>query len=245
MNKVERMSFQLAAIAALTAVQKDAMFQLLTNHFEGVTAGQFERDLIEKDLALLLEKNGHLMGFSTLVAYSTIFRGEPINVIYSGDTIVDPEAWGSTALPRAWVAGVRRLQAALPPGRCYWLLLSSGFRTYRFMSVFWREFFPRHDQSTSPEMQALLEQLADERFGHQFVRQHGVVRFRHPQRLRDGLKEIPTGRERDPHTEFFLRLNPGYIHGDELVCLTEICPGNLTAPGRRMMPSDELASHHR
>jgi hypothetical protein len=221
------------------------MFSVLSNNFEGVTPAQFRSDLAEKNLALLLEQDRRLVGFSTLQAYSTSFQGEPINVIYSGDTIVASEAWGSTALPRAWVAGVRRLQAVQPPGRCYWLLLSSGFRTYRFLSVFWRKFFPRYDQSTPSEAKHMLDKLASERFGDRYDREAGIVRFNHPQRLRDGLKQIPTGRERDPHTEFFLTHNSGYLEGDELVCLTEICPENLTAAGRRMMPADELASHHR
>jgi hypothetical protein len=237
--------FRVASVPDLSAAQREAMFDILQKNFDGVTLEQFNQDLMEKDLALLVEEDNRLMGFSTMVAYSTAFQGEPINVIYSGDTIVNPEAWGSTALPRAWVAGVRRLQATLPLGRCYWLLLSSGFRTYRFMSVFWRHFYPCHDKSPDTATHELLVQLAHRRFGDQFDRERGVVRFRHPQRLRDGLKEIPTGRERDPHTEFFLKRNPGYLQGDELVCLTEICPENLTRAGRRMMPTDELVSHHR
>ena len=168
-----------------------------------------------------------------------------LNVIYSGDTIVSPEAWGTTALPRAWVAGVNALRATLPPGRCFWLLLTSGFRTYRFLPVFWREFFPRFDRLTPPDVQRLLNHLADERFGEQFDSVADVVRFTRPQRLCSGLKDVPVGRETDPHTTFFLNRNPGHVNGDELVCLTELCPENLTAAGRRMMPTHELVSHHR
>jgi hypothetical protein len=143
------------------------------------------------------------------------------------------------------VAGVNALQATLPPGRCFWLLLTSGFRTYRFLPVFWREFFPRFDQATPPEMERLREQLGRERFGSQFDSAAGVVRFTNPQKLCADLKNIPAGREQDPHTKFFLSQNPGHAGGDELVCLTELCPQNLTAAGRRMMPTHELVSQHR
>jgi hypothetical protein len=245
MNVETGVQFQLVPRADLTVVQKDAMFQLLTEHFDGVTREQFARDLAEKNLALLLQRDHRLVGFSTQLAYSTEFEGESVNVIYSGDTIVAPEAWGTTALPRAWVAGVQALRATLPPGRCFWLLLTSGFRTYRFLHVFWREFFPRFDRLTPSGTQRLLNQLAQERFGTQFDLSAGVVRFAHPQRLCAGLKEIPQGRENDPHTLFFLAHNPGHTNGDELACITELCPENLTAAGRRMMPTHELASHHR
>src|SRR5262245_23120532 len=133
MTRPAGIQFQLVPRANLTDTQKGDMFRLLQKHFDGVTLDQFARDLAEKNLALLLQREDRLVGFSTQLAYSTFFEGETINVIYSGDTIVAPEAWGSTALPRAWVAGVEALRATLPPGKCFWLLLTSGFRTYRFL----------------------------------------------------------------------------------------------------------------
>jgi hypothetical protein len=211
------------------------MLELLSQHFSGVTHEQFARDLEEKHLALLLERQDKIVGFSTLLAYTTQFEGASTNTIYSGDTIVTPDAWGTTALPRAWVAGVQALRDTLPPGRCFWLLLTSGFRTYRFLPVFWREFFPRYDAQTPHATKRLLSHLASERFGTQFDSDSGVVRFANPQKLRFGLEQVPAGRGQDPHVSFFLSRNPGHVNGDELVCLTELSPGNLTAAGRRMM----------
>lgn len=242
MNTSSAIQFQLVPRAELTAAQKGGMCQLLARHFDGVTPEQFARDLAEKNLALLLQRDEMLVGFSTLLAYATSFEGEPVNVIYSGDTIVAPEAWGSTALPRAWVAGVDALRGALPAGRCFWLLLTSGFRTYRFLPVFWREFFPRFDAPTPPAMQCLLERLARDRFGTQFDPRAGVVKFTRPQRLQAGLEQVSSNRVNDPHVAFFLARNPGHGNGDELVCFTELCSGNLTAAGRRMMTPQTCAA---
>ncbi len=210
------------------------MFELLAHHFNGVTRAQFERDLAARNRVILIQRDGRLVGFSTLLAYTTAFEGKRINVIYSGDTIVAPEAWGTTALPRAWVAAVDELRGTMPEGRCYWLLLTSGFRTYRFLPVFWREFYPRFDHATPSHHQRLLDQLAGEQFGEQFDPASGIVRFNHPQKLANGLNQIAGGRANDPHIAFFTARNPGHASGDELVCLTELCPANLTAAGRRM-----------
>jgi hypothetical protein len=234
MNASAGVTFRLVPRAAITPVEKAGMFTLLTQHFSGVTPEQFARDLAEKNLALLLERREELVGFSTLAAYATTFENAAVNVLYSGDTIVTPNAWGTSALPRAWVAGVDSLRAKLPPGKCYWLLLTSGFRTYRFLPVFWREFFPRFDEPTPAGTQRLLNQLARDRFGTQFDPGTGIVRFTRPQKLRSALKQVPAGREHDPHISFFISRNMGHGNGDELVCLTELCPGNLTAAGRRM-----------
>jgi hypothetical protein len=242
MNDFSGIQIHLVPRGQLAPSQKSEMFRVLAQHFEGVTPEQFARDLAEKNLALLLERQGTLVGFSTLLAYSTTIDNEPVNVIYSGDTIVTPAAWGSTALPRAWVAGVESLRATLPPGRCFWLLLTSGFRTYRFLPVFWREFFPRFDAATPPDQQRWLNQLARERFGARFDADAGLVRFAHPQRLRPALREIPSFRESDRHVTFFLSRNPGHANGDELVCLAELCPENLTRAGRRMMTPQPRAT---
>jgi len=220
--------------AALTATQRDDMFALLETHFEGVTRERFEHDLQEKNWVIELRRDGRLLGFSTLLLREARSDGQPITVLYSGDTIVAPEAWGSPALARAWIAAVNQLRAGRP-GPCHWLLLASGFRTYRFLPVFWREFHPRHDAPMPPEAQRLMAELARAQYGGAYDAPAGIVRFPEPQRLRARLAGIPPGRAMDPHVAFFLERNPGHAQGDELVCLAEICEANLTRAGRRMV----------
>jgi len=62
------------------------------------------------------------------------------------------------------------------------------------------------------------------------------VRFPQPQRLRTGLEKAPASREHDPHVRFFESRNPGHAKGDELVCLTELLPGQSD---RRWPPHDD------
>ena len=224
----------------LTAAEKQAMLGLLQAHFHGVTEERFERDLSEKTWALLLEEQGHLRGFSTLLLQETQPPGEPpCTVVYSGDTIVEKGAWATAALPKSWIAAVRKLREHHPLGRLWWLLLTSGFRTYRFLPVFWRDFWPRFDAETPPEDQARMSFLAREKYGEMYQEEEGVVRFAEPQRLREGLDDVPAGRLADPQIAFFLERNPGWKEGDELVCLTEIAEENLTRAGRRMWGAGE------
>ena len=225
---------RLVARADLTEAERESMLALLAGHFQGVTPERFAADLGEKDWTLLLEDEGGLRGFSTLQIYETA----GLTVVYSGDTIVERGAWATAALPKSWIAAVRALRDRHPRGPLYWLLLPSCFRTYRFLPVFWREFWPRHDAPTPTEVQTLMDFLADQRFGSLY--QEGIVCFPEPQVLREGLDEVPEGRLADPHVAFFLERNPGWIRGDELVCLTEIAEGNLTPAGRRMWRSGRI-----
>jgi hypothetical protein len=218
---------------ALSASEREAMFGLLATFFTGVDRTTFEADLFEKSHVLLLEdETGCLRGFSTMLVYKTQVPDSDAMIVYSGDTIVDREWWGSLALAETWLKAVRTLTSGVPARDVYWLLLTSGFRTYRFLPVFWREFFPRYD--SGPGLKPLMDALARERFGNQYDDTCGVVRFGRPQVLVPELLEVPSGRTVDAHVAFFLDRNPGYTRGDELVCLTRLDDENLTAAGRRI-----------
>lgn len=221
--------------ASLSGHERAELFALLDRHFEGVTPSQFAHDLDEKDWVLRIRRDGRLVGFTTLQLFRALHDGRCVNVLYSGDTIMAPEAWRSPVLARGWIALVRALQATRPGEPWYWLLLSSGFRTYRFLPVFWRDFWPRYDGEAPPHLQSMLIALAQGRFGSAYDAAAGVVRFADPQRLRGALASVPEGRDDDPHVRFFLARNPGHGAGDELVCLTELSDDNLTAAGARMV----------
>lgn len=226
---------RVVAVAELTPAEIAALYHLFDELFVA-SPEVFERDLKAKDRVILLhDPESHtLQGFSTLALYETEAQGRRVSVVYSGDTVVRPAAWGTPELPRAWIHTV----LALAAGACqplYWLLLTSGYRTYRFLTVFFREFYPRHDHPTPPEEQALLDELARQRFGADFDRERGIVRFAGGATpLRPGAADPNPGRLHDPHVAFFLRQNSGHAEGDELACLTRIHPDNFTAAGRRM-----------
>jgi hypothetical protein len=215
------------------------MYRLHASHFRGVTEHQFCRDALEKNWTILLERHEQIVGFSTLLAYETVVAGEIASVIYSGDTIVDPSAWGTSALPRLWIESITHLRKQYPRGAYYWLLIASGFRTYRFLPLFWREFYPRHDLPTPTIWQQRIDELSSERFGEAYLRTTGIVRFSQPQILRESLGEITSARLNDPHIAFFAERNPGYVRGDELVCLTTLSDENLTRAGHRMMKPEQ------
>ena len=229
----------LVARDALSERQCDEMFALLNRHFDGVTRAQFARDLAAKNWIIALHRSDRLVGFTSLQVTTAEFSGATVTVIYSGDTIVAPEAWGTPALARAWITGVNRIRAEFPQRECYWLLLTSGFRTYRFLPVFWKEFYPHYQTPTPSAQHTLLCRLAHEAYAPHFDPAAGLVRFPQPQRLRGPLAVIPEGRVANPHVAFFLARNPGHGDGDELVCLTKISEANLTPAGRRMVAAPE------
>lgn len=222
--------------SAIDPNHRRAMYRLLDSHFEGVTRDGFESDLHEKSHALLLLESGTLVGFTTLLIKRCTARTRPLTIVISGDTIVDPSAWGSLALLKAWLEAVIRLHSNVPGRELYWLLIVSGFRTYRCLPVVFGEYTPG-PQGAPLHLDRLRDDLAGEHFGDRFDRQRGIVKLNTPQSLRSHLRDVPEQRQLDPHVRFFLNRNPGHEQGDELVCLTRIAEDNLTPVGRRLWPS--------
>lgn len=220
---------RIAEIGGLPAGTLDDMFALMRAHYRNVGRAAFERDLAAKDRAILLFDDGRLCGFSTQVLFAHDFRGEAVRVVFSGDTIVDQAHWKSLALPVAWGRMMLGLLREAPDTPLYWLLTSKGFRTYRFLPVFFREFVPRSDRDAPARERELLRHLAAARFGPRFDPGTGILAARpEDQHLRADLAVIPESRRSDPHVAFFERANPGHARGDELVCLCRFEEANLT-----------------
>ncbi|MBC14562.1 MAG: hypothetical protein CMM85_16535 [Rhodothermaceae bacterium] len=210
------------------------MRALLDGPFADVTPEAFGADLDEKDAAVLLyDPTGRLAGFSTLLRIETTHGGRPVTAFFSGDTVVRTDARGAALLPRLWSQHVFAEAARQPERDTVWFLLSSGFRTYRFLPTFFARFTPSHDDRSPASDRALLAALARARYADRYDADAGVVRLAHPTPLRDD----PTLSRRlsDPHVAFFAHSNPGWTQGDELACLTRIHPDNLTEAGRRMV----------
>ena len=220
------------------------MQALLAEHFRDVTTEAFAADLDEKEAAVLLtDADGRLAGFSTLLRMDTEVGGRPVTAFFSGDTVVSEAVRSAALLPRLWSRHVFAAARAQPERETVWFLLSSGYKTYRFLPAFFRRFTPAPDDASPPADRALLAALARQRYGARYDAATGVVRLTHPTPLREGVADLSTHRLRDPHVAFFARANPGWVRGDELACLTRIHPDNLTEAGRRMVGPDLAAPY--
>lgn len=227
---------RIRAVDDLSLGERDQMYSLMTGHFSAVTKARFEADLSEKSWVCTITDfdSRRMTGFSTLMRFEVPVNGETVAVLYSGDTIVARASRWQQPLYRAMGRHMLSLAESSPQMRTLWLLLSSGYKTYRFLPVFWREFFPRYDAPTPPGTRKLIDAVARIKFKNEYDPEAGIVRFAEPAPLRPGIAEVDHNRGKDPHVAFFLQANPGHAAGDELVCLTEVTRSNLTPAGHRI-----------
>ena len=207
----------------------DRMFEIYAASYDDTSRARFDQDFKEKTHCIVLRDAGEvIVGFTTLKLYEKTWSGKPIRVIFSGDTIIDREHWGSQQLAFAWMrlAGeIWQEQSEIP---LYWLLICKGHRTYRYLDAMALNYSPRAGAVTDSGVQALMDHLAIDRFGEAYDPKTGVLSFKVPQgRLSTELARVPAPHLRLANVLYFLERNPFYASGDELVCLCELHPLSL------------------
>ena len=204
------------------------MLHLMQAYYHNVGRAQFVKDLEEKDWVILLWEGGSIRGFSTQMLFDHDIEGHWIQVIFSGDTIIEKGYWRSLALPVAWGRLMLSILTERPDRELYWLLTSKGYKTYRFLPVFFREFYPSCTKEAPAFEKALLYSLGRRKFGNRFDSESWTIRASDgAQYLRPGVADITEARRRDKDIAFFEKANPGHAKGDELVCIARCHEENL------------------
>lgn len=215
--------------------QQTCMLKLMQDSYEDVTLEQFTIDLAAKSHVIsLFASDDRLVGFSTQVIIETCNRGRPIHALYSGDTVVAREHWGDYALAAAWGNFALDLIDSSPDANWFWFLTSKGYRTYRYMPLFFSEFYPGPKKATPEYANEIMKALADIVAPDRFDRTSGIIRAsKGKDRLRTSFGD-PQNRD-DIYVRYFIGANPGHAQGDELCCIAPLSRGNFTKAARRMI----------
>jgi hypothetical protein len=221
----------------LTPADREELLALHARHFANVRRERFLADLAEKDWVILLRRPDQaIVGFSTQVLIALSLQGKEHRFLFSGDTVVERAHWRSPALAGSFGHLMLRLMDDYGEEALHWFLISKGFRTYRFLPVFFRRFCPTCAGDTPAARAALLHAVATHRFGAAYDPATGLVRLGPAADwLLPELAGVPPERRRDPHVAFFLQRNPGFAAGDELACLAAIRRDNLTPMAWRVI----------
>ena len=236
------MSIDIVRRDALASEERKQMYAVFSRYYENVDPSRFESDLDAKDWVIQLRNGGRtVVGFSTLQVYEHLGDTGRATILYSGDTIVDRAYRTNGDLAGAFGHILIRTinqESHIP---IFWLLISKGVRTYRFLPVFFKTFYPVFSRSTPQHIKQLTDEIAVNKFGDNYLPATQVVSY-------NGQRDWLCASEHDPalinrsnpHIRFFLENNPGYLRGDELVCLTQISRENMNARACRVINHTEV-----
>ncbi len=139
--------YQLVPREALPVEDALRLHMLMETCCDHVSFERFSEDLERKDWVLLLhDSSGIIQGFSTLALNPCGLNGSNYDILYSGDTVIHPKHWGGQALVQGFfnTAGSILANRRRP---LYWYLLTKGHRTYMYLPLFFRQYFPAAEGS--------------------------------------------------------------------------------------------------
>jgi len=229
MNKNYLLHGQMVKVRDLGNDDIGRMIELFKIYFANIKDEKFLKDLYTKDCVLLL-KDAHetIQGFTTIKFLKVNIESKSIRAIFSGNTIIAKDFWGKSDMPRVWMQCMLAEKGKNLDQPLYWFLICSGYKTYKMLPNYFREFWPRYDRPMPPEIKKTIDFLAASMFGSDYDRKTGIIRFSDTQeRLRGEYSKISEALLTDPHINFFAQANPGHHLGHELACLADFCDENL------------------
>ncbi len=219
----------------LSQSERLQMYNLMSDHFENVDRGDFERDLAEKEWIITIsDAGGGIMGFTTAMQLETELNGTRLTALFSGDTMLHPEIWGTSAWMRVLARHAAALMRESDDRPVYWLLLTATHRTYRALPTFLKDYYPRPDIETPLIFRERMESLVRLKFPDEYDSTHGVVRLKKPTPVNADRVHLVTEGLTNPRAHFFAKHNPGFLNGDYLVCIGELSHANRTRLGHRL-----------
>lgn len=215
-------STKISKVSELDNSTCNSLVELYLNYYDESNEQKILHDLAEKQEILLLHHNDLIVGFTTMEYYNYQWSGETVNIVFSGDTVIDRAHWGQQALAFRWIEHMGKMKAKQPDIPFYWLLIVKGHRTFRYLPTFSKSFHP-HWAIDRSDLKSLKDSLAIQKFGNTYNPHSGVVEYTISRgQLKDEIA-FPSDEEmKKDAVKFFIKKNPNYLNGHELVCLCEL-----------------------
>lgn len=201
------------------------MYDLFSEYYDNHSIQSFEKDLFEKNHVILLkDKHDHsLQGFSTLLRVPLKKSEKNVIGVYSGDTVINKEYWGSSALGIEFLKYLWKLKVKRPGTPVYWFLISKGYKTYLLMAKNFKTYFPRFDMATPPEYKQLMNEFYKKKFGEHYQSEADIISYQGKScALKEHVADICPTDLREPRIAFFQEKNPGWQEGHELTCIAKM-----------------------
>ncbi len=215
-------------IGSLKSTQIDEMFKLFEIFYDNVSFARFKSDLLAKTkVIILLDTEKRIQGFSTFYDFDFPYQNKNARVLFSGDTIIAPDYWGTSALTMEFLKNMILLKLKYPLRPVWWFLISKGYKTYLLLANNFLEYYPRYDHTTPKSQEELIASLSEKFYPGKFNHASGVIEFEMDEH--EHLKEsiAPITNElmlKYPKIKFFNSKNPGWKKGDELACIGKVDP---------------------
>jgi hypothetical protein len=223
--RFKRLKTTTVSVNRLATADRARMLALMKIYYDGITEQQFFADLEKKDAVILLRDDRRIIqGFSTLVGLHVEVEGRPARGVFSGDTVLAKDYWGSRALGRAFLRYLLIEKLRAPAEPLYWLLISKGYKTYLMMANNFAEHYPRYERRVPAHIKRLMDAFYAALYPNAYDSATGLIEApRAATRLKSAVAPIPARLiEASPRIAFFAQQNPRWRRGCELACIARM-----------------------
>ncbi len=228
------MEYQIVDAKAITASQIEAMYQLMIAYYENVDRAKFYTDLAKKQTVILLYNEGQIIGFTSAEIMQITVDNITVNGVFSGNTIMAKGIPLSGVLQKAFIIMINDMMKTMQP--LYWFLICKGYKTYRYLSMYFKQYYPAANVDTPAFEQALMNAYATKKYGSAYNSKTGIIANSGSNDfLKEGVAPIDKKALRHPETQFFINANPNHAKGDELVCIAKFSEDNLKRGFHRLL----------
>lgn len=230
---------ELIEVKKLTKACINAMFILMDTYYDQMDYSNFISDLSEKDhCILLIDESGGIQGFSTQKLISFPLNGKEIHGVFSGDTIIHKDYWGSFELYRVFAQSFIKYSNQF--AEFYWFLISKGYKTYRMLPLFFKTFYPNYLEQIPDYEKHIRDAFGLFKYPGQYNIKTGIIEYPGQKvKLKKGVADVTLKQLKDKNIQFFINTNPNYILGEDLVCLARLEPDNLKSAARRIFMGEQ------
>lgn len=209
-------------VNTLSVVDIARMHELFEANYAYSPLSTFISDLEKKDGAFIVrhKTTQEIVGFSTLGIYTFKLGGKKAKGLFSGDTIIDRNYWGSRSLQKAFAFKLfwEALKSPLTPQ--YWTLISKGYKTYLLLARNFPDFYPKRGGTASTDLQELVIEYCDAMFPGKLDHDKMLLDFGEGANcLKEHVAAITDDMRADPDIAFFEQRNPTWQRGTELPCI--------------------------
>ena len=223
-NKPSRLKASISRPGSLALNDRERMFQLMQKYYDAITEHQFLSDLSKKDAVILLRDRKTIQGFSTLMKIDIELDNKPLRAVFSGDTVIEKDFWGSRALGTAFLRYMFIEKMKSPFAPLYWLLITKGYKTYLMMANNFSDHYPKFESATPPGVKRIIDAFYSALYRDRYDPETGLIESPgDPTRLRPGIAVISKAlADSNPRIAFFQKANPSWQSGTELACIARM-----------------------
>lgn len=226
----------LLPIKDLSDKLKKELFDLYYKYFENVSPEIFFEHISHKDDIILLKDSEEniIRGFSTLKKMVFPFKDKKLPIVFTGDTIIHHKFWGYQELVRRYNIYCGEFASKFPEKGVFWFLITKGYKTYRYLPVFTKKYYPSYKEETPKYKKELIDAIANHLYPKQYDPDTYLISFKDKiGNLRQGIGDITDHRLKNPDVKFFHKLNPTHIEGTELCSIAEMNEKNLRSVAKK------------